>query len=109
MVRKQGLAEVGSKEWVTSVASAVLATIASQHHLLHMLLLGVGVGGAGAGFMTAFPLLRRGMLLMSLAMTGWTVYQLRRRQRPPAMRLLGGLSAVLSLGLVIWSVIQSGF
>jgi hypothetical protein len=97
-----------SKEGLTSVGAVVLAFLASQHHTLHMLLLTVGIGGAGMSFMTMFPLVRRVMLLMSLAMVGVVVYQVRDPKRPNSVRIMGGVSILLTLGLLIWSVMQFG-
>ena len=97
-----------SKGGLTSVGAVVLAFLASQHHTLHMLLLTVGIGGAGMSFMTMFPLVRRVMLLMSLAMVGVIVYQVRDPKRPNSMRIMGGVSILLTLGLLIWSVMQFG-
>jgi hypothetical protein len=96
------------KEGLTAGGSMLLAFLASQHHTLHMLLFTFGMGSAGMGFMNQFPAFRRVMLLMSLMMTGWTIYRLWSRQRPAGVRIFGGLSAALSLGLVIWSVYQFG-
>ena len=97
-----------AKEKLTSVSAVVLAFLASQHHTLHMLLLTVGIGGAGMSFMTMFPLVRRVMLLMSLAMVAVIVYQVRDPKRPYSMRVMGGVSILLTLGLLIWSVMQFG-
>ncbi len=36
-----------AKEGVTSIVAIVLAFLTSQHHTLHMLLLTIGLGGAG--------------------------------------------------------------
>lgn len=99
MLRREGLAAGGSM---------LLALLASQHHTLHMLLLTLGMGSAGMSFMNQFPLLRRAMLLMSLIMTGWTIYRLWSRQRPAGVRIFGGLSVALSLGLIAFSVYQFG-
>ena len=96
------------RESLVSAGSMLLVFLASQHHTLHMLLMTVGVGGAGMGFMTVFPVVRRAMLVLSLLMTGWTLYQLSRPHRPKPMRLTGGLSAAVSLGLIVWSVYQYG-
>lgn len=96
------------KEGITSVGAVVLAFLASQHHTLHMLLFTIGLGGAGMGFMTMFPMVRRVMLLMSLAMVGVIVYQVRDPNRPTSMRIMGGLSILLTLGLLVWSVLQFG-
>jgi len=96
------------KERVLSIGAVVLAFLASQHHALHMLLLVVGLGGAGASFMTTEPLLRRGMLLMSLVMVAVIAYQIRDRGRPRAFRIAGAISIVLTLGLVGWSITKFG-
>ena len=97
-----------SKEGLASVAAVVLAFLASQHHTLHMLLLTVGIGSAGMSFMTMFPVVRRVMLLMSLVMVGVIVYQVCDPKRPIPMRIMGGASILLTLGLSIWSVMQFG-
>jgi hypothetical protein len=94
------------KEGVTSVGAVVLAFLASQHHTLHMLLITAGIGSAGMSFMTMFPMVRRVMLLMSLAMVGVIVYQVRDSMRPASMRIMGGVSILVTLGLLIWSVLQ---
>jgi 1,4-dihydroxy-2-naphthoate octaprenyltransferase len=96
-VKKAGLASLGA---------VVLAFLASQHHTLHMLLFSLGMGSAGMSFLAIFPTIRRVMLLISLAMVGVIFYQVRDPRRPTAMRLLGGVSILLTLGLLIWSVIQ---
>lgn len=96
------------KENLTATGSMLLAFLATQHHNLHMLLITLGMGSAGMGFMTHFPMIRRLMLAMSLGMAGVTVYQLWSRQRPVQMRVLGGVSAGLSLVLVVWSVYKFG-
>lgn len=96
------------REGITSVGSVILAFLASQHHTLHMLLLAVGVGGAGMSFMQAFPLVRRFMLLLSLVMAAVTAYQTLRRHRPTVMQVMGGISVALTLGLVVWSTLQFG-
>lgn len=96
------------KGWIASIGSVALAFLASQHHTLHMLLFSVGIGSAGMGFMTMFPVVRRVMLLMSLAMLGVIIYQVRDPERPVSMRIMGGVSILLTLGLLIWSVMQFG-
>ena len=96
------------KEGLTSVSAVVLSFLASQHHTLHMMLFAVGLGGAGMSFMTMFPMVRRVMLLMSLAMVGLMLYQLRDLKRPISMRITIGMSILVTLGLVVWSVSQLG-
>jgi len=97
-----------SKEGLASAGAVVLAFLASQHHNLHMLLLAIGIGGAGTSLMTALPLVRRVMLLVSLAMVVVVIYQVRDPKRPIPMRVMGGVSILLTLGLLIWSVMQFG-
>ncbi len=91
---------------VTSVASVALAVLATQHHTLHMLVIALGAGSAGMAFMEAYPVLRRGMLLISLAMVAIMVARLGRQ--PRLLRPVTGLSIGLTLGLVAWSVFQFG-
>jgi hypothetical protein len=59
-------------------------------------------------FMTVFPLLRQMMLLASVAMVGLMLYRLRDSRRPAAMRIVNGVSVLVTLGLVGWSVSQFG-
>jgi hypothetical protein len=96
------------KEGLVSIGSMVLAFLASQHHTLHMLILGLGAGSAGMSFMTMYPTIRRLMLVLSLIMVVITVNQIRGKDRPRSVRLMGAVSAVLTLGLVGWSVWQFG-
>ena len=96
------------KEGLTSIGAVVLAFLASQHHNLHMLLFAIGIGSAGTSFMTMLPLVRRVMLLMSLVMVGVVVYQVRDPKRSISMRIVGGVSILLTLGLLIWSLMQFG-
>lgn len=93
---------------IGSVVAVLLAFVGSQHHTLHMLLLAAGLGGAGTGLMTAFPLLRRGMLLMSLVITGMLIYRACDARCPRAMRILNGASSLLTIGIVVWSVAKFG-
>lgn len=95
--------------WLPSIGAMVLAFLAGQHHNLHMLLLSLGLGGAGTSFMTAVPLVRRAMLLLSLAMVAVIGYQIRDAKRPRSMRIMGAVSIVATLGLAAWSIQQSGW
>jgi hypothetical protein len=97
------------KEGVISIGAVVLAFLASQHHNLHMLLLAVGLGGAGMSFMAAFPMVRRVMLLMSLAMVAVIGYQVRDTKRPTSMRVAATISIIVTVSLVLWSIVQFGF
>lgn len=96
------------REGLTSIGAVVLALLTSQHHTLHMMLFAVGLGGAGMSFMTMFPVVRRVMLLMSLAMVGLMLYRGRDAKRPISMRITMGMSILVTLGLVVWSVTQFG-
>lgn len=93
----------------TSIGAILLAFIASQHHTLHMFLIALGIGGASASSMTMFPLVRRAMLLLSLAMVALMIYRAISAKYSSAMRLLNVASVLVTLGLVAWSVGQFGF
>lgn len=92
-----------------SVGATLLAALASQHHLLHMILLTSGFGGAGMSFLVVNPALRRSMLILSLVMLGITAYRALRRPPPMPGRLLIGASAVATLRFVAWSVARLGW
>lgn len=98
---------------LSSVMAMVLAFLTGQHHLVHMLLIAMGVGGSGLGVMTMSPLLRRTMLILSLAMLGVALYQyaLRSARQPPplATRALVWVSCAATLGFLIWSVGRFGW
>ena len=96
------------KQGVTSFGAVLLAFLATQHHNLHMLLFAIGMGGAGTSFMTAFPVVRQIMLMMSLAMVGLMLYWAHDSRRPRLMRIVNIVSIVVTLGLVGWSVSQFG-
>lgn len=96
------------REWFISIRATVLAFFTSQHHSLHMLLLSIGLGGAGMNFMTAFPLVRRTMLLVSLVMIAVIGDQMRDAKRPRSMRITSATSIVVTLGLAVWSIMQFG-
>jgi len=93
---------------IAPFGAVLLAFLATQHHNLHMLLFAIGIGGAGMSFMTMFPMVRRIMILMSLAMVGLMVYRALDSRRPNSMRIANVFSVVLTLGLVGWSVYQFG-
>jgi|GEM_PF-491191 len=98
------------RERLTSVGSVIVAFLASQHSL-HMLFM-LGLAGtsmdAGMSFMTAYPTVRRVMLLMALVMAGVTAYLLVRHRPPLGRRVVNVLSIVLTVGIVIWSISQFG-
>lgn len=91
---------------VASLGAAVLAAIASQHHLLHMLLLTFGVGGAN--LMDVSPTLRRAILVLSLALLGAAVYRATRRPSSPFGKFLLGVSIITTLGFMAWSLMYYG-
>lgn len=95
-------------EGITSFGAVFLVFLATQHHNLHMLLIAIGIGGAGMGFMTVFPMVRQIMLLMSLAMVGLMVYHALDSRRPTSMRIVNVVSVLLTLGLAGWSISQFG-
>ena len=95
------------RERLASFGSVIVAFLASQHHALHMLIM-LGLGGTSTGFMTAYPLIRRAMLLIALALAGVTAYRLVRHRPPLARRVVHLVSILLTLGLLVWSVSQFG-
>jgi len=102
-----GPAPVGGGR-VASIGAVALALLASQHHNLHMLLLAFGMGEAAMRFMTAVPLVRDAMLVMSLAMVGVIAYQVRDSRRPKSTRVMGVISILVTLGLLAWSIARFG-
>ena len=96
------------QEVLTSVGPVVLAFLASQHHTLHMLILSFGMGTAGMSFMAMYPDVRRGMLAISLLAAGFAGYQVTSGGRPRWMRVGHAFSAIGTLLLVGWSLIQFG-
>lgn len=97
------------KERVLSIGAMLLAFLASQHHSLHMLLLMAGLGGASVSLMTAVPIIRRVMLVMSLVMVVVMAHQMRDAKRPKSVRVMNAVSIAVTLGLIAWSVMQFGF
>lgn len=91
----------------TSLVAIVLAVLATQHHNLHMLLIGAGLGAAGMTLLSN-PVVRHAMLAMSLVAVGVTIYQFWYHQRELPARILGSASVLVTLGLLAWSVGQFG-
>jgi sorbitol-specific phosphotransferase system component IIBC len=96
------------REWLLSVGGVALAFLGTQHHNLMMVLFAVGLSDVGMSLMTKMPLVRDAMLLMSLVIAAAIAYQISRPRRPLAMRITGGLSIVLTLGLAGWSLMHFG-
>lgn len=98
---------------ITGIGSVVIALLASQHHLLHMLILALTLGMAGMSGMNSMagypPFVRQGMLVMSAVMVGVTIWQMRAWRNNRSMVVLGGVSIVLTLGLIVWSITQYGW
>ena len=92
------------REGIASIGAVVLAFLAGQHHNLHMLLLALGLGSAGMTFIQAYPVIRRGMLLLSLAMVVLNVRSLGRRTMSPGMRVAVVVFNALALGAIVWSL-----
>ncbi|WP_248928799.1 hypothetical protein [Paenibacillus hamazuiensis] len=101
----------GKTQTTASAASLVLAFLASSHHWLHMgLLMLLGGGAHGMGDMSALLWVRRFMMVMTLAMVVWSVYRLvRHRCRKAPIIAVTAVSAVLSLGFIIYTLVQFGW
>lgn len=91
-----------------SVGGMLLAFLATQHHNLHMILLTLGLGGSTLAFMQAYPSVRRGMLLVSLAIVALNLRSLRRAGGPGGMRLAVLGFSVLTVVIAAWSVVRLG-
>ncbi|PYI52851.1 hypothetical protein [Paenibacillus flagellatus] len=104
------------RQSVASILSLLLAVVVSSHHWLHMALL-YTLGGSMAS-MAQFLWLRRFMIVVVLAMTGFTLYRFFRRHRshagshrrgaalPLALHLA---SAALSIGFVVYTLLTFGW
>ena len=96
------------KEWFISAGAIVPAFLASQHHNLMLLLMATGLSGVEASSMTAVPLARRAMLLLSLAMLIVLGYQIRDSERPRSVRIMGAFSIAVTVAMAGWSVMRFG-
>ena len=96
------------REWLPSFGAVALAVLGTQHHNLMMVLLALGLGGAGMSVMAEVPLLRVTMLVMSLALVVVVGTQVAKPSRPAVIRITGALSILLTLVLAGWSVVQFG-
>jgi len=96
------------REWVLSFGAVLFAFLSAQHHNLMMLLFAFGLSNFGMSLMTKIPLVRDAMLIMSLAITAMIAYRISRPGRPPAMRVTGVCSILLTLGIAGWSFLRFG-
>lgn len=96
--RKEG----GSRGWLAGLGAFLAALVANSHHSLHMLLLSLGIGG---GAFLLSPDLRLGMILASLAMTGFAAWWLWRHPRRTALEGWAVITSIFaSLALIAWTV-----
>jgi hypothetical protein len=93
---------------VATIGAAGLAFIASQHHNVHMLLIALGVGGAGSTVMQSFPWARRLMLLVSIGVVAVNLAGVRRSAVSRRMRGVVLVFSALTIVIVVWSVIRFG-
>jgi hypothetical protein len=94
---------------IPAISAPTLALLASQHHNFMMLLLAFGLGDAAMSFMTAAPIVRNAMLVLSFAMIAVIAWQVRDPARPRAMRIMGAVSIAATVGFSTWSIIQFGW
>lgn len=95
------------REWLLSITAVALAFLGSQHHNL-MLLFAIGLGDTGMSFMTAVPLVRRAMLLLSLAIVAVIGYRMADFKRARSIRITGAISIIVTIGLAVWSIMRFG-
>lgn len=92
---------------LASIGAFLVAFLASSHHTLHMALISVGIGASSFLFT---PGLRRGMLAMSLVMTGLAAWWVLRRPARSFATTLGIVaSTAASLALIGYSVVTHGW
>jgi len=94
-----------------TVSSIALSVIASSHHWLHMaiLLLVGGSTNALAG-MTGIVWVRRAMIVASLVTTAFALYRLATRKHMPIwMKGLTYLSAAVTIGFIVYTVVLNGW
>ena len=96
------------REWFVSIGAIILAFLSSQHHNLMLLLMATGLSGAQMSFMTAVPVVRRAMLLLSLAIVAVLGYQMWDTKRPRSVRIMATISIIVTVGLAVWSIIKFG-
>lgn len=106
----EGAERRGASRWravLASVGAFLAAFLAGSHHALHMMLLSVGLGGS-ALFLS--PALRRGMLVVSLAMTLLSAWWLLRKPHRGAAETVAVFAALgASLVFILWGVAQHGW
>ncbi|HXI18285.1 MAG TPA: hypothetical protein VNM48_18120 [Chloroflexota bacterium] len=95
-------------EIAAAVIAPLMALLASQHHLVHMVVIGAATGSAGMSLMAAYPSLRRMMLAISLILASLGLLRIWRSRSTFAAWLATGLSTVLTVALAAWSVGQFG-
>lgn len=106
--------EINKKQQAaTSIGSLVLSFLASSHHWIHMVIL-LAMGGsmsmAMGGTMPAVVWFRRLMILFTVITVGYSIYRLLRHKNMDR-RIVGFTvaSSVISVGLVIFTLIQFGW
>ncbi|MED4779356.1 hypothetical protein [Brevibacillus choshinensis] len=96
---------------VTSIGSIILSFIASSHHWLHMAILFVLGNSTGMmASMSAIVWVRQFMIIATLITTIFSLYRLgKHNQMSPVMKAVTIVSAVISLGFVIYTILKFGW
>jgi len=94
---------------ISSLVGVGVAILASQHHLIHMAILWIGLGSAGISAMSVFPWVRRALFALSLLFVGISFLVMRRHSQRPWLRWLNIGSSIMTIGLLAWSIMQTGW
>lgn len=96
---------------VSSILSVMFSFIASSHHWLHMSILFI-LGGSTSSLavMTGVVWIRRLMIAVTLLTTALSILRLyKHRNMPNYMKYLTLLSTAISIGFVIYTLINFGW
>lgn len=101
-----------NRQTATSVSSLVLSFLASSHHWIHMVIIMLLGGSMSimAGTMPAIVWFRRGMVVATLLTVAFSVYRLYRHKCKDAKVIaMTVISAVISIGVVIYTLVSFGW
>ncbi|HZG15423.1 MAG TPA: hypothetical protein VE710_10410 [Candidatus Bathyarchaeia archaeon] len=95
----------------TSIASLLLAFLASSHHWLHMTVLFlVGSQTSMMATMSSMVWLRRLMIAVTAITIGVSLYRLLRHKGcSKAMKYVTIISAILSVGFIVYTLVTFGW
>ncbi|XEC95229.1 hypothetical protein AB6A23_01205 [Paenibacillus tarimensis] len=101
----------GRKETLSAIAAFLFSFLASSHHWLHMgILMVMGGSGGMMATMSAVVWVRRLMIVMSIVTVAFSLYRLmKHRCRKPGRLALSVGSAIISVGIVLYTLFSFGW